>query len=67
MPKNTYGNEQDPDVAAFLEEVIALQRKHGFLLSHEDGHGAFEVLRRTDAVFPERYEDWLRQAVEVAE
>lgn len=32
-----------PKVEAFLDEYEAVCRKHGFSLSHEDGHGAFII------------------------
>lgn len=34
-----------PDVDAFIEDVIAVCERHGFSISHEDGHGAFEIER----------------------
>lgn len=44
----------------YIEEVIALGKKHGVVLSHQDGHGAFEIEPRgADA---ELYDNWLRQA-----
>jgi hypothetical protein len=46
-----------PDVDAFIEEVLAVCARHGFSLSHEDGHGAFEVVAHD-----EDYADWLRNA-----
>ena len=32
-----------PDIDAFLAEMLAVCKKHGFSLGHEDSHGAFEV------------------------
>jgi len=34
---------QSKRVKAFLNDLVEVQKKHGLLLSHEDGHGAFEV------------------------
>lgn len=34
---------ENPKIDAFLEELVQVMCKHGFSLSHEDGHGAFEV------------------------
>lgn len=48
-----------PAIDVFLEEVIAVCRKHGFSLSHEDGHGGFKVERPSDRNF-----DWLREAAD---
>lgn len=31
------------EVEAFLSEIVAICRKHGLSLAHEDHHGAFEV------------------------
>lgn len=37
------GPEQSARVRAFLDEVEALQEKHGLEISHEDSHGAFLI------------------------
>ncbi len=34
-----------PEVAAFLDEIAEVCRKHGMGISHQDGHGAFIVER----------------------
>ena len=47
--------EETPGVDAFLEEVIAVCRRHGFSMGHEDTQGAFQVLP-----FSEDAADWLR-------
>jgi hypothetical protein len=44
-------------IEAFLDEYEALCRKHGLSLSHEDGHGGFEI-----EVFDKHNIDWVRQA-----
>ena len=47
-----------PDhVQAFLREVEALQRKYRLSISHEDGHGNFEILDYEDV-----YVQWLFDA-----
>lgn len=46
-----------PDVDAFLEEIIAVCERHGFSISHEDGHGGFIIEERDEGNF-----DWLRGA-----
>lgn len=48
---------ENPAIDAFLEEVIAVCKKHNLSLSHEDGHGAFEV-----EPFDESYSAWLMGA-----
>jgi hypothetical protein len=47
----------DPEVDAFLEEVIAVCKKHGFSIAHEDGHGSFLIQAEDDSNF-----GWLRHA-----
>ena len=32
-----------PEVDAFLVEILAVCRKHGMTISHEDGHGGFII------------------------
>lgn len=46
-----------PAIDAFLADVEAVCRKHGFSLSHEDGQGAFEVEE-----FRESNIEWLKDA-----
>jgi hypothetical protein len=46
-----------PAIDAFLADVEAVCRKHGFSLSHEDGQGAFEVEE-----FSESNIAWLKDA-----
>ena len=47
-----------PEIDAFIEDVLAVCRKHGMSIGHEDSHGAFEIVRRLDA----ECADWLRNA-----
>ena len=44
-----------PRIDAFIEDIIAVCRKHNLWLSHEDEHGSFEVKA-------ESTETWLRDA-----
>ena len=46
-----------PRVDAFIEDVVAVCTKHGMSISHEDGHGAFEI-----EDYDESCSDWLRVA-----
>ncbi len=46
-----------PEIDAFLDEVIAVCKKHGMSISHEDGHGAFEI-----TAYDETATEWLRGA-----
>lgn len=56
---NAQRSEEIPAADAFLEEVIAVCRKHGFSLGHEDGHGAFLI---QDIEGSEHNFAWLREA-----
>jgi len=51
------GEEERPDVDAMLEEVIAVCRKHGMSIAHEDCEGAFVIEREDEGNFA-----WLRCA-----
>lgn len=35
---------ENPAIDAFLLDVLAVCERHGMALSHEDNHGAFEVV-----------------------
>lgn len=50
-------NIESKKIDAFIEEVIAVSKKHGLSISHEDGHGAFEIEK-----FSEANASWLRHA-----
>lgn len=52
-----HGYVENPEVDAFLDEIIAVCRKHGFSIGHEDGQGAFLI----DEVDEQNF-DWLRGA-----
>lgn len=52
------GKVEDPAVDAFLEEIIAVCKKHGMCIGHEDGHGSFLVHRE----IIEHNLGWLRAA-----
>jgi len=44
---STVGDEDErPEVDAFLAEIAEVCRRHKLTLSHEDRHGAFEVIPR---------------------
>jgi hypothetical protein len=34
---------RNKSIDAFLDEVLAVCKKHGYSISHEDRHGAFEI------------------------
>jgi len=50
---------ENPKIDAFLEDVIAVCRKHGLTISHEDTHGAFVI-----EVASEDSGEWLLHAVD---
>ena len=47
----------DEKVDAFIEEVIEVCKRHELSISHEDGHGTFEIEK-----YSESNVKWLRQA-----
>lgn len=49
--------QERPDVDAFIRDITEVCRKHGLTLSHEDGHGAFEVER-----YDQHTIEWLNNA-----
>lgn len=51
-----YG-DGDKAFDAFLDDVIAVYKKHGLAIGHEDGHGAFIV-----ETFDESNMQWLLAA-----
>lgn len=54
------GEVDTPKMDAFIEELIAVGKKHGFVISHEDGHGAFIVRARQADDYD--FDGWLREA-----
>ncbi len=44
-------------IDAFIQEVLAVCRSHGFSISHEDSHGAFIIENYTAS-----RDNWLRAA-----
>ena len=58
--KNAAGGDiENPAIDAFIEAVIEVCRTHGFSISHEDHHGAFNICRADEFNF-----DWLRNAAD---
>lgn len=51
-------NVSVPEADTFIEEVLAVCKKHGMSISHEDHHGAFEIIAFTDEAA-----EWLREAL----
>lgn len=49
----------EEEIKAFMEEILAVCKKHGIAISHEDGHGSFEF-----EVYDQYYENWFRQALD---
>ncbi len=48
---------ENAKIDEFLLEVIAVCKKHGFSINHEDMHGAFVIEDYDDA-----YDEWLKEA-----
>jgi FAD/FMN-containing dehydrogenase len=49
--------EQSKEMENFFKEIEATCKKHGYSISHEDGHGAFEIEKYSDDNI-----DWLKNA-----
>lgn len=62
--KSLYEGDRSPEAIAFLNELVEVSRKHGFVLMHEDGHGGFIVERRASVENAARMEAWLLDASE---
>ena len=52
---------ETPKIDAFLAEIEEVCKKHGFLISHEDGCGAFEIVDHTEKNHA-NYMAWLKDA-----
>jgi len=48
---------ENKKIDCFLDEIIKVCGKHGLAISHEDGHGAFEVVNIEKGDFK-----WLKDA-----
>ena len=55
--RGSKGLKDIQEVTAYLEDLIAVGRKHGMSLSHEDTQGAFVVMEAS-----EENERWLVEA-----
>lgn len=51
---------ENPAVDSFIEEVLAVCEKHGMSISHEDGHGGFEI-----EPYSEGAAEWFRDAADL--
>ena len=51
-------NQEFLGVDRFIEAILNVCKQHGFSISHEDGHGAFEIQRG----FDEHNAKWLQNA-----
>ena len=47
-------NLENEKVDKFIEEILAMCKKHGMSISHEDRHGAFIIEN-----YDEHYVEWL--------
>lgn len=54
---NNSANCENEKIDTFIEEVIAVSKKHGFSISHEDVHGSFEIEEYSESNI-----SWLREA-----
>lgn len=58
--KNDY--TENPKIDKFLDAIILTCKRHGFSISHEDGHGAFIIERYQD-----NYSKWIHHAMDNTE
>jgi hypothetical protein len=58
-PYKYVGDVENAAVDAFLAEVVEVCRKHGMSISHEDGHGSFEIV-----AFSDENAEWLMAAAD---
>lgn len=56
---NTKSYIEDVKIDEFLNEINEVCKKHGFSISHEDGHGAFEIEKFDENEF---HINWLMNA-----
>ena len=55
--KDSNGLNRDFKVEKFLKDVVETCKKHGYSISHEDGHGSFEIEEYSNENI-----DWLKDA-----
>ena len=49
--------EQSEELEKFFKDIEVTCKKHGYSISHEDGHGAFEIEKYSDGNI-----EWLKNA-----
>jgi hypothetical protein len=47
MFTNTFAKE-NKEIDLFIQEILALCKKHGFSIAHEDTHGSFVIEKYND-------------------
>jgi len=53
-----YGKDiENKKIDAFLEAIIAVSKRYGYAISHEDIHGSFEIVTKNEGYF-----NWLLDA-----
>jgi hypothetical protein len=56
--RGLYGESgENKKIDEFLADVIEVCKKHGLSISHEDGHGSFNIVK-----YDENTVDWLMDA-----
>lgn len=55
--ESTWQTSLPANVAAFVQDILDLYEKHDLAISHEDGHGAFEIVTAD-----EFHAEWLANA-----
>jgi hypothetical protein len=55
--------KEDKKVNRYLKSIVKLGKKYGFVLSHEDCQGGFEVIKRENtAKYIVDFDEWLMNA-----
>lgn len=57
VDKNYKTYKSDENIKNFIDDIIKVYKKHGMSISHEDGHGAFEIEKYSDYNI-----NWLKEA-----
>ena len=55
-------DNRDPEVIAFIKEVLSLCKKRGYSISHEDGQGGFEIWKFNLTDYK-----WFKSAIQIKE
>ena len=57
--RGAHWQASDLEIEAFLDEIEGVCQKYGLSISHEDGHGGFEIMKYDPSLM-----SWLRDAAD---